>query len=168
MSMTQLATGGAPQGALDLVCRLTPGGSIDVQPGALADGSAPAEAYQFLRETEAYERAGLIVRLPDWWSAKNKPRPKVSVSIGGKAPSSLGVDALLSFDVGLTLDGKKLTKAEIEKLLGESRGLPDGRRPRPPVTRPSRSRSRPRVRPARWRSDRASSGVACSPSSGDD
>ena len=83
----------------------------------------PAEAYQFLRETEAYERAGLIVRLPDWWSAKNKPRPKVSVSIGGKAPSSLGMDALLRFDVDLTLDGKKLTKPEIDKLLGESRGL---------------------------------------------
>ncbi|MEM7678591.1 MAG: SNF2 helicase-associated domain-containing protein, partial [Myxococcota bacterium] len=83
----------------------------------------PKEAHRFLSETALYEQAGLIVRMPDWWSAKNRPRAKVSVSVGGKPPSTLGMDALLDFDVALTLDGKKLTKREIEELLGASEGL---------------------------------------------
>jgi non-specific serine/threonine protein kinase len=83
----------------------------------------PREAHRFLCEIALYEQAGLVVRMPDWWSARNRPRPKVSVSVGGKAPSALGMEALLDFDVGLTLDGKKLTKREIEELLASSHGL---------------------------------------------
>lgn len=81
------------------------------------------EAHLFLREIALYEQAGLVVRVPDWWSAKKKPRPRVSVSVGGKAPSLLGMEALLDFDVRLTLDGKKLTKREIEELLAATHGL---------------------------------------------
>ncbi len=84
---------------------------------------SPKEAHRFLCEIALYEQAGLVVRMPDWWSAKNKPRPKVSVSVGGKAPSNLGMQALLDFDVGLTLDGKDLSKREIEELLTASDGL---------------------------------------------
>ena len=83
----------------------------------------PKEAHRFLCEIVLYEQAGLVVRLPDWWSKKSRPRPKVSVSVGGKAPSKLGMDALLDFDVKLTLDGKKLSKKEIEELLASSEGL---------------------------------------------
>ncbi|MFZ0133829.1 MAG: DEAD/DEAH box helicase, partial [Desulfobacterales bacterium] len=83
----------------------------------------PREAHRFLCEIELYEQAGLVVRLPDWWSAKNRPRPRVSVTVGGKAPATLGTDALLDFDVGLTLDGKKLSKGEIEELLSAGDGL---------------------------------------------
>ncbi len=83
----------------------------------------PKEAYRFLCEVALYEQAGLIVRMPDWWNVKNKPRPKVSVTVGGKAPSTLGMDALLDFDVGLTLDGEKLSNREIEELLASSHGL---------------------------------------------
>lgn len=83
----------------------------------------PEEAHRFLCEISLYEAAGLIVRVPDWWSAKNKPRPKVSVSVGGKAPSSLGMDALLDFDVHLAFDGKKLSKREIKELLASTQGL---------------------------------------------
>jgi superfamily II DNA or RNA helicase len=83
----------------------------------------PKEAHRFLCEIAVYEEAGLIVRMPDWWSAKSKPRPKVSVSIGAKAPPTLGMDALLDFDVSVTLNGIKLTKREIEELLGAGHGL---------------------------------------------
>jgi non-specific serine/threonine protein kinase len=83
----------------------------------------PREAHRFLGEIALYEQAGLVVRMPDWWSAKSRPRPKVSVSVGGKAPSTLGMDALLDFDVKLTLDGKKLSKKEIETLLAATEGL---------------------------------------------
>jgi non-specific serine/threonine protein kinase len=84
---------------------------------------SPREAHRFLCEIALYEQAGLVVRMPDWWSATNKPRPKVSVSVGGKAPAALGMDALLDFDVGLTLDGKKLSKREIGELLASTHGL---------------------------------------------
>jgi non-specific serine/threonine protein kinase len=83
----------------------------------------PKEAHRFLGEIAVYEQAGLTVRVPAWWSAKARPRPKVSVSVGGKQPSTLGMDALLDFDVGLTLDGKKLTKRETKELLRASHGL---------------------------------------------
>jgi non-specific serine/threonine protein kinase len=84
---------------------------------------SPQEAHRFLCETALYEQAGLVVRMPDWWSAKSRPRPRVSVTVGGKAPAALGMDALLDFDVALSLDGRKLTPREIEELLAVSRGL---------------------------------------------
>ncbi len=83
----------------------------------------PRQAHRFLCETALYEQAGLVVRLPDWWSARHRPRPRVSVTVGGKAPSTLGMDALLDFDIGLTLDGKRLSNGEIEELLSAGEGL---------------------------------------------
>jgi non-specific serine/threonine protein kinase len=83
----------------------------------------PAEAHRFLRDIALYEQAGLVVRMPDWWSARSRPRPMVSVSVGGKAPSTLGMDALLDFDVKLTLDGVNLSTEEIELLLASTEGL---------------------------------------------
>ncbi len=83
----------------------------------------PGEAHRFLREIALYEKAGLVVRMPDWWRAASRPRPKVSISVGGKAPSTLGMDALLDFDVKLTLDGENLSAKEVERLLAASEGL---------------------------------------------
>ena len=84
---------------------------------------SPADAHRFLCETPVLERAGLVVRTPDWWNAKQRPRPRVTVSVGNRAPSTLGMSALLSFDVKLTLDGRKLSEAEIDKLLRARDGL---------------------------------------------
>ncbi|MBN1653907.1 MAG: DEAD/DEAH box helicase [Deltaproteobacteria bacterium] len=83
----------------------------------------PREAHRFLCEIVLYEQAGLVVRMPDWWSARSRPRPKVSVTVGGKTPSKLGMDALLDFRVELTIDGAPLSRAEIESLLASSEGL---------------------------------------------
>jgi superfamily II DNA or RNA helicase len=83
----------------------------------------PREAHRFLCEIAHYEQAGLVVRVPDWWSAGKRRRPKVSVSVGGEAPSKLGIDALLDFDVKLTLDGRNLSKKEIETLLAADEGV---------------------------------------------
>lgn len=83
----------------------------------------PREAYHFLCEVALYERAGLIVRLPDWWKANSRPRPMVSVTVGGKTPSKLGMEALLDFDIALTIDGQSLSQAEIDMLLASSQGL---------------------------------------------
>ena len=83
----------------------------------------PAEAHRFLCEIELYERAGLVVRMPDWWKTKRRPRPQVTVAVGGKPPSSLGLRALLDFDVRLTLDGRRLSQKEIAVLLAATEGL---------------------------------------------
>ena len=83
----------------------------------------PKEAYHFLCEVALYEQAGLVVRVPDWWGKRTRPRPRVSVSVGGAAPSRLGMDALLDFDVNLTLDGESLSAEEIENLLAAGEGL---------------------------------------------
>lgn len=48
------------------------------------------------------------------------PRPQVSAKIGGKAPAGLGQDALLDFQMEGTLDGERLTAAEIRELLEKS------------------------------------------------
>ena len=54
----------------------------------------------------------------------NRPaRPQVKATVGGKAPAQLGLDALLDFRMEVTLDGEKLTRAEIKRLLAQSDGL---------------------------------------------
>jgi len=81
------------------------------------------EAHRFLSETLLYEQAGVVVRVPDWWSARNRLRPRVSVSVGGKAPTTLGLNALLDFDVELSLGGTKLSEREAQSLLAATDGL---------------------------------------------
>ena len=83
----------------------------------------PGEAYRFLSDTALYQKAGLVVRIPDWWNARDRRRPKVSVTVGGKVPSKLGMEALLDFDVRLTVDGNTLSPKEMEDLLGSTEGL---------------------------------------------
>ncbi|PIE25391.1 MAG: ATP-dependent helicase [Planctomycetota bacterium] len=81
------------------------------------------EAYRFLLDAPKLEQAGLLLRLPDWWSSKKHPRPTVSVTIGEKAPSNLGLDALLDFEVSVSLGGRKLSAKAVQQLLAQSRGL---------------------------------------------
>jgi superfamily II DNA or RNA helicase len=82
-----------------------------------------ADAYRFLRETPAFEQAGLLVRTPDWWTAKNRPRAKVAITVGEDPPSSVGLDSLLDFDVSVSIGEERLEPEEIEELLSQSRGL---------------------------------------------
>jgi non-specific serine/threonine protein kinase len=83
----------------------------------------PAEAFQLLTDVPRLESAGVIVRVPTAWRANRPPRPQVTGTVGGKAPSGLGKNALLDFKMGVTLDGEPLTGAEIETLLAASNGL---------------------------------------------
>src|SRR4030095_3703387 len=77
----------------------------------------------FLQPIPAFEAAGLVVRVPDWWRARRPPRPEVSVRVGDKKPSVLGTDALLDFSVGVALGDDKLTAAEARALRASSGGL---------------------------------------------
>jgi SNF2-related domain/SNF2 Helicase protein/Helicase conserved C-terminal domain len=81
------------------------------------------QAYRFLKEAPLIEEAGVVVRLPDWWSARRPPRPQVQVQLGGRPASEIGLDRLLDFNIGMVLDGEPLTTDEQRELLAESDGL---------------------------------------------
>ena len=83
----------------------------------------PPDAYRLLTDLPRLEAAGVIVRVPGVWRANRPPRPQVSAIVGGKPPSGLGTDALLDFRMDVTLDGERLTPAEIDRLLAASDGL---------------------------------------------
>jgi non-specific serine/threonine protein kinase len=83
----------------------------------------PNDAFRFLQDVPQLESAGVVVRMPAGWRANRPPRPQVRSTIGGKAPSGLGKDALLDFSMEVTLDGEPLTAAEIKELLAKSDGL---------------------------------------------
>ena len=84
---------------------------------------SPDEAYRFLKDIPAFEESGVVVRVPDWWSARRPPRPQVQVTVGSKVPGSFGTDALLDFDVRVTLDGQTLTEADLEQVTASIQGL---------------------------------------------
>ena len=81
----------------------------------------PDRAYRLLRSAPALEASGLTVRLPNWW--RKRPRPQVSVTIGGASPSMVGADAMVDFDVNVALGGEPLSRAELETLLEGDDGL---------------------------------------------
>lgn len=81
------------------------------------------QALQFLNDVPALEGAGIAVRMPANWPMNRPARPKVQATIGKNAPSQLGMDALLDFQMDVTLDGERLSAAEIKGLLAHSDGL---------------------------------------------
>ena len=84
---------------------------------------SPQEALRFLSDIPQLEQAGIVVRMPAAWRAGRPPRPQVIATVGGKAPSGLGTDALLDFRMEVTLDGERLTSAEVKQLLAGTDGL---------------------------------------------
>src|SRR5882762_9521320 len=81
------------------------------------------QALQFLKDASALESAGVVVRMPASWRMNRPARPQVKATVGGRPPSTLGVDALLDFTMEVTLDGERLSAAEIKGLLAHSDGL---------------------------------------------
>lgn len=83
----------------------------------------PTEAWHLLRDLPALEAAGIIVRLPGTWTTGRPARPGVTASVGTKPPSLVGKDALLDFNLAVSLEGEPLSPAEIRKLLKGADGL---------------------------------------------
>ena len=116
-----------------------------------------------------FEESGLIVRVPDWWkpqspAAADRQRARSTRRKGRQ----LGVDALLDFSVGVTLDGEPLTEAEIEELLASAGGLVRAQgqvgRGRPRETgRGARALEDSRARRPRRAACPSSKGCACWP-----
>ena len=81
----------------------------------------PGDAYRLLKNVPLLEENGLLVRLPDWW--RKRPRPRVAVTIGEKKESRFGVDAMLDFSVDLALGDRKLDEKEWRQIMAAEDGL---------------------------------------------
>ena len=81
----------------------------------------PQEAYIFLRETPLYEECGVLCRIPNFW--KKKYNSRLSVSIGEKEPSAVGLKALMAFSPEIYLGDETFSREEVEALLAETTGL---------------------------------------------
>ncbi len=80
------------------------------------------EAFLFLKDISVFEDAGILCRIPDWWKGRGSG-VSLDIRFGDKKPSILGMDAVLSFDVHLFVEGTSLSVKEAERLLEESEGL---------------------------------------------
>lgn len=80
------------------------------------------EAYTFLKEVPLYEAAGVMCRVPDWWRRRTNALT-LSMNVGNKAPSKVGLDAILDFNPALMIDGEKLTKKQLKEFLAMAEGL---------------------------------------------
>ncbi len=80
------------------------------------------EAYTFLREIPLYEQSGILCRIPNWWK-RGASSLQVRVTMGNAAPSTIGMDALLSFDVGLSLEDAAMSPDEVRRLIESAEGL---------------------------------------------
>ncbi|MBB5502048.1 DEAD/DEAH box helicase [Paraburkholderia sp. MM5384-R2] len=83
----------------------------------------PTEAWHLLQDLPSLEAAGIIVRLPGTWTTGRPARPSVTASVGTKPPSLVGKDALLDFNLAVSLEGEPLSPAEVRKLLKGADGL---------------------------------------------
>ncbi|MAG93414.1 MAG: ATP-dependent helicase, partial [Planctomycetaceae bacterium] len=81
----------------------------------------PREAYEFLQEVPLFEESGILVRLPDWW--KKRPRPRVGVSIGENKQKKFDARGMLDFQVQLALGDEELSEAEWRELIAGEEGL---------------------------------------------
>ena len=77
------------------------------------------QAWQFLREVPLLQNCGVIVRLPDWWAKRSRPKISTTVSTG----TSIRAEQLLSFKISTVLDGEKLSAKEWKQLMNADTGL---------------------------------------------
>ncbi|MCF8063071.1 MAG: DEAD/DEAH box helicase [Deltaproteobacteria bacterium] len=81
----------------------------------------PETAYRFLKELPTLEESGLLVRVPDWW--RKRARPRVSVTIGDRKQSRFGAETMLDFKVEVALEGHKLTDEDWQRITASREGL---------------------------------------------
>ncbi len=81
----------------------------------------PGEAYRLLKAVPVLEASGLLVRLPDWW--QRRPRPRVAVTIGQQQQSRLGLGEMLDFKIELALGEETLSEQQWRELMAAEDGL---------------------------------------------
>ncbi|MDD3751677.1 MAG: SNF2 helicase-associated domain-containing protein, partial [Tissierellia bacterium] len=80
------------------------------------------EAYIFLKEIIIYEEAGIMCRVPDWWRKKSNS-VGLSVKVGEKEPSNVGLSAILDFSPSLTIGNEEISEKELKEFLKMAEGL---------------------------------------------
>jgi non-specific serine/threonine protein kinase len=83
----------------------------------------PARAMLFLQDIPHLERSGVVTRMPATWRMNRPPRPKVTATAGAAAPSKFGLEAILDFQMEVTLEGETLSETEVRALLAQTDGL---------------------------------------------
>jgi non-specific serine/threonine protein kinase len=83
----------------------------------------PDDALRFLRDMPKLEASGIVVRMPGTWQTGRPSRPRVTAVVGTTQPVVLGLDAMLDFQMAVTLDGERLSPDEIAALLKSAEGL---------------------------------------------
>ena len=82
----------------------------------------PQEAFRFLKEIPAFENAGILCHIPDWWR-KKRNLVSTQISLGEKQVSHLGMNALINFNLSFHLQSLNLSYSETAKLLEHEEGL---------------------------------------------
>jgi non-specific serine/threonine protein kinase len=81
------------------------------------------EAHRFLTSIPTLEAAGLMIRVPNWWNPSAPPQARMTINLGGRKPSGLGVDALLDFSIQLSLGDEPIEVEDLRQLLQYAEGL---------------------------------------------
>ncbi len=82
----------------------------------------PQEAHALLRAAPTLEACGIRVRVPQWWHGEPL-RPQLRVQVGGDAPASLGLGALLDFQLRYFIGDDELSADEWKQLMRGASGL---------------------------------------------
>ena len=81
-----------------------------------------ADAHRFIKEVPVLEEAGVTVRVGEWWKrAANGPR--IQIKLGDKVRGHLAAEKLVDFSAELSLDGERITAADVRKILERTEGL---------------------------------------------
>ncbi|MBN2259945.1 MAG: DEAD/DEAH box helicase [Clostridiales bacterium] len=80
------------------------------------------EAYIILQEISLYEEAGIMCRVPNWWRKKNNS-VRLTVAVGEKEPSKVGLDALMDFWPSAMVGDEKISEQELRNFLKMAEGL---------------------------------------------
>lgn len=80
------------------------------------------EAYTILKETAIYEEAGIMCRVPDWWRKRSNSL-RLSVKVGEKEPSKLGMKAIMDFSPSLSLGDEAISEHELRAFLDMAEGI---------------------------------------------
>ncbi|MBL7044912.1 MAG: DEAD/DEAH box helicase [Pirellulaceae bacterium] len=81
----------------------------------------PRQAFRFLKDVPMFEDSGVLVRLPDWW--KKRSRPRVGVTIGERRQKKFDTQGMLDFQVQLALGDQVLSESEWRELMAAEDGL---------------------------------------------
>ena len=83
----------------------------------------PRETHRFLKDIPVFTKAGIFVKVPNWWKPKAPNRPKIEVRIGEKQPGQMGFNALVDFQMSVVIGDQQLNEQEIQDILKRSENL---------------------------------------------